>query len=176
MIILVLLSLSAYAQFKPLTLGIGIGNQYAIAGGGRLALAISTKTEASISFGYGFVVEDIKPKSGTETTIGIAYYFKGINATVSFKDKKFDWPSGIALGGNYYSNKSVEKNYGFSMLFIYKLKPKHLLGYTNTPLYERRMGFGATYIIGKPTELIVAPSIMVGADFRLPIKFKGYML
>jgi hypothetical protein len=169
--------LSAYAQFKPLTLGIGICNQYAIGGGVRLALAISTKTEASISFGYGFVTEEnMKPKSGTETTIGIVYYFKGINATVSFKDKKFDWPSGIALGGNYYSNKSVEKNYGLSMLFIYKCKPKHLLDYTNTPLYERRIGFGATYIIGKPTEMIVAPSLMVGADFRLPIKFKGYMI
>ena len=138
MIILVLLSLSAYAQFKPLTLGIGIGNQYAIAGGGRLALAISTKTEASISFGYGFVGAS-GFLDGTETTIGIAYYFKGIYTTVSFKDKKFDWPSGIALGGNYYSNKSVEKNYGLSMLFIYKCKPKHLFDYTNTPLYTHKI-------------------------------------
>lgn len=175
---LFLISQSLYAQFKPMTLGVGIGNQYAVYGGARLALAISPKIEPSISFGAS--------PSQTETTLGVTYYFQGIGHIMNFNDQKFDWPTAIAFGGNLYKKlfdgdefpigEWDEEDYGLSMLFIYKIKPRRLFGYTNTPLYERRLGFGATYIIGKPTDIIVLPSLMFGADFRLPIKFKGFLL
>lgn len=175
-VVISLFFVSSYfnAQVKPVSIGLGIGNQYGVFGGARLALALSPKLESSISFGAS--------PSQTESTVGITYYFKGMEQTMSFYDKRFDWPTAIAFGGNYYKKLFPGNNFpidtwkeqevGVSMLFVYKMKPKGLFGYTNTPKYDRRIGFGATYVLGR----YVMPSLMFGADFKLPIKVKGYIL
>jgi hypothetical protein len=177
---LFLVSFLNHAQIKPISLGAGIGNQYAMFGGARLAILLSNRLEPSISYGYA--------GWSTEITAGLTYYFKPYYPTnyVDLYDKTFDWPSGITLGFNYYQllkNQPIKedgwekKELGMTLLFFYKLKPKSLFNMTNTPVFERRFGFGATYIFTEPPfqKIFVIPSLMYGVDLRLPVKFKGYL-
>jgi hypothetical protein len=178
---LILISSPAKTQVKPISLGAGFGNQYAMFGGARLAMLLSKRIEPSVSFGFA--------GWSTEITAGLTYYFKPYYPTnyVDLYDKTFSWPSGITFGFNYYQllkKQTIKQDgwekeeLGMTVLFFYKLKPKSLFNMTNTPVFERRFGFGATYIFTEPPfpKIFFIPSLMYGVDLRLPIKFKGYLL
>jgi hypothetical protein len=166
LISLLINSLFANSQISSYTIGVGIGNQYSLLGGARLGMLNTKKIESSLSFGYtGF---------GFETTLGLTYYFKGYDNHVDLLDDKFEWPSGIAFGANYYrsTKKAVENSswlrndFGASLLIIYKLKPCKGYFKCNT----RRFGFGVTYMVGQQTKLIILPSLMFGVDFKIKTK------
>jgi hypothetical protein len=162
--LLLFITFSTLSQVRPFSMGIGIGNQYGLYTGIRVAYLVNNKIEPSISFGEGFFA------NVAETTFGLSYYFKGYESGIN-KKGKYNLPGGLSYGLNWYhvfnnTNKNWDTNMiGHSLLLVY-----HLAKGENT---FHRIGFGATYIQGHPTELFVLPSFVYGINYRLPFKVKN---
>jgi hypothetical protein len=163
--LLIFISFSTLSQVRPLSMGIGIGNQYGLLSGLRVAYFVNNKIEPSISFGQGFGAKNV-----VETTLGLSYYFKGSQIGIN-KKGKYNLPGGLSYGLNWYhvfnnTNKNWDTNMiGHTLLLVY-----HLTKGENT---FHRIGFGATYIQGHPTEIGIIPSFVYGFNYRLPFKVKN---